>query len=276
MSKTALESPLNPKRPQSPEASQGEALAPPDPAAASAALPKRKVINGIAAKNQSCGLAIFARETGRCAVVRRRYSFAYYDLLRGSYRRTYLNGILRFLTQEEVHLVGRMAAPPGLNEELLAAEGRKFIYQYGSFDFEQARQMLKQSREEILAYCDHPREENLVEEWTLPKGHLKDFETQVQCAVRECREELGVTVDEAIIDESSYVENHTSLTNGVTYTSNYWSAVVEHEKPFAPVQGLSEVSARAWKSLAELKSVMKGYNFRVVEYFAEALGIGKD
>ena len=257
-------------------AAPATSAAPEAPATFANPLPHRKVLQGVLAKNASYGLAIFARDK-RCAVVRRRYTFAYYDFLRGTYREAYFGGILRSLTIGELGLVRRMAGcapgPPQPDLRLLRSEGERVIYRYSEEDFDQARAMLLICRAKVAGY-DPAAGGNLTEEWTLPKGHLKELESGVGCAVRECREELGLEVPPALVRDADFVEVHNSMTNGVTYISHYWPLVLPEalQPPAIEAKG-AEVCGRAWKTLDELATCMRGYNLAVIGEMARGCGL---
>jgi len=224
--------------------------------------PKRKPIRGILSRHQSYGLAIFARSTCRCVVVKRRYTFAYYDLLRGNYRPTYLDGLLNSLTRDELGLVTKMAL--NLDRQLLKSEATKYIYQYTDSDFEQAVTMLQYSQQEILTYSRRTDLDNLLEEWTLPKGRQIEDESIIECALRECKEELGISIPKKLAIHASIVETHISRTNGVEYIATYWPILVEEEFPLPQIEGKNEVSGRCWMAVTEAEAKMRNYNSKVL------------
>ncbi len=55
---------------------------------------------------------------------------------------------------------------------------------------------------ESFLLMKHPRR------WDLPKGHVDEGETEMQCALRELYEETGITADDIEIDPTFIYENH--------------------------------------------------------------------
>lgn len=54
---------------------------------------------------------------------------------------------------------------------------------------------------ESFLLMKHPRR------WDLPKGHVDEGETELQCAIRELYEETGISVDDIEIDPTFSYEN---------------------------------------------------------------------
>lgn len=52
--------------------------------------------------------------------------------------------------------------------------------------------------------------------YTIPKGKLEPGETHIQAAIRETKEETGITIDENIIDKTPHVIEYTDE-DGIVY-----------------------------------------------------------
>ena len=56
----------------------------------------------------------------------------------------------------------------------------------------------------VLLFRSEPEESFLLmkhpHRWDLPKGHVDPGETEIECALRELREETGITADEITLD----------------------------------------------------------------------------
>lgn len=77
-----------------------------------------------------------------------------------------------------------------------------------------------QTEESVMAIVIYHHEILYIKEliygmpkFSLPKGHIEDGETKIECAIRECYEETGI-----ILEPSSYVKSLDSYT--IKFTNN--------------------------------------------------------
>lgn len=77
------------------------------------------------------------------------------------------------------------------------------------------------------------------QKWSFPKGHPEGNETELECALRETREETGLTLP------SNY---HSQITLG---TGRYFVYYVDSE-PQTTIQDTQEVQSTAWLTAGQL------------------------
>jgi 8-oxo-dGTP pyrophosphatase MutT (NUDIX family) len=81
-------------------------------------------------------------------------------------------------------------------------------------------------------------------DWSLPKGKLEHGEHPLPAALREVREETGVTgLPEVRLDDVEY-----TLPDGTPKTVQFWSMRADERRPVVPVADPTEVDALAWLS----------------------------
>jgi bis(5'-nucleosidyl)-tetraphosphatase len=84
--------------------------------------------------------------------------------------------------------------------------------------------------------------------WGLPKGHAEPNETKLQTAIRELKEETGLSISE-FLDAPNFVETY--FVEGEPKEVEYFLAEVKGHVHLQP----SEVVAAAWFSLEEAEKV---------------------
>jgi 8-oxo-dGTP pyrophosphatase MutT (NUDIX family) len=243
----------------------------------SATLPKRLIVSGCHNQQRSYGLALFienpvTNQLSHCAMIMRRFSFTYLNILRGCYRNAYLGDMISGLTRPEFDKLKLAITKEEINEKFIRIEGNNFVYEYNEYDFNMAIKMLKITQNRFVELLNKNPPE-MIEEWTLPKGRPIENETPIETAIRECEEELGVKLTPDLITGQNVVESYISPTNGVTYITTYWPVIVkfnpgvsstdmnffepklnENERGFVlpKVTNQPEVCQRMWFSLDQL------------------------
>ncbi len=68
----------------------------------------------------------------------------------------------------------------------------------------------------VLVYRDEPKRSFLLlkhaERWDLPKGHIDPDETDVDCALRELKEETGIDPESVVVEKDFRFVHHYSIT----------------------------------------------------------------
>ncbi len=83
-------------------------------------------------------------------------------------------------------------------------------------------------------------------DWSLPKGRLEHGEHPLLAALREVREETGVSgIPEVRLDDVGY-----TLPDGTPKTVQFWSMRADERRPVVPIADPFEVDALAWVSPA--------------------------
>ena len=127
-------------------------------------------------------------------MVQRKYTIGYIEFLRGKYQThnlKYLKKIISLMVDDERNNILHIADFDKLRDELRMNQKTK-LYKY---EYDESRKkfnyLLKkgliQSLFTKVKLWDEP-------EWGLPKGRRNNYETNLECAIREFTEETGIKV----------------------------------------------------------------------------------
>lgn len=106
--------------------------------------------------------------------------------------------------------------------------------------------------------------------YCLPSGHLEPGETVVECAIREAREEVGVTISPADLQPATVI-HHLSPEGrpriGVFFAVSEWSGEVVNAEP-------NKCGGLAWVPADHLPDNTVPYTAAGVEAYRSGVGIG--
>jgi len=70
----------------------------------------------------------------------------------------------------------------------------------------------------------HPTNHTWLHSYSIPKGHVENNETLIETAIRETKEEVGLTINESIIDKTEYLIEYRNK-HGKLYKKVYYFIV---------------------------------------------------
>ena len=117
---------------------------------------------------------------------------------------------------------------------------------------------LTPGHKEVLLVKPFPQRDN----WGVPKGHIEEGESYVQCALREVLEETGVRpkIDESVPHYSCITRNHHEVKTVIIYLAT----LDEHQE----ITGDGENSEIKWFPIDSLPTLHK-YQHEVLEAAAQ-------
>jgi len=217
----------------------------------------------------SLGIIAFKRVIGgnktEWLLIRRRVSIGFIEIMRGKYDLPDNAGIQALVDQATVDERQQLLSRPfpDLWRDLWNGAASRRYHQ----EYEQARAKFEALRGSgrLAALCAASTTAWTEPEWGFPKGRRSSAETEIKCALRETREEAGVSPDQLTVlaTEPPLLEEYRG-SNGINYRHRYWLA-------FAPAS-LSvvmdptnqdqrrEVSDVRWCSLEEALALIRPYN----------------
>lgn len=234
--------------------------------------PKRLIVKSTVQKTfTSYGIIAFSRETKRFLVVKRQYSPEFTAFIRGNYRISEIENIYKGFTGEEIQMI-------------LDCEDGKLNFEdmyYKVLDdshksFEDKNESLRYSQKRFEDYLLTIGAKNSLpnievvntNQWIFPKGRKLHFESPLECAKREFKEETGVDVSGQILDNCFSVE--LKGYNGNIYQTYLYLMILEDEPQTETLENIKpqEIGYRAWMSTPE---IYKNISSHLLEVFDRVL-----
>jgi hypothetical protein len=197
----------------------------------------------------SYGLIVYAKDTKRWVLVRRKHSVEFLLFIRGLYRITHLPLLLSAITPTEANII----------LTCLYGDSKMFTKLYiDDLDLEPsglsyAITRITDSRPMVLNLLSKLNISHNKLKWTWPKGRLiynsinsEDRETPFSCAKREFTEEVEFQLPSPIFISDTYVTENIFTVTGRNIESRYWIYIIPHEIPIHPPHNHPEVSDRQW------------------------------
>lgn len=240
----------------------------------------------------SYGFIVYAKDTGRWAITRRKHSVEFLLFIRGLYRLTYLSLILSCITEEEASIIFQCLkegpdkfktiyleelelSPDGLDYALVRiAESRNIAVNLLSrlnLSKNNLSWTWPKGRLHISSNMNNSLKESLSSENNL-SNESKEFvdesssefksisfnrETPFDCARREFIEEVEITLPSPLFISDTYVSENIKTITGRNIESRYWIYVIPNEIPMTPPKSHPEVSDRMWTDTEQCRKLMR-------------------
>jgi 8-oxo-dGTP pyrophosphatase MutT (NUDIX family) len=163
-------------------------------------------------------------------MIRRKHTVEYIEFIRGRYNVDNIDGIIflfRQMTPVEVENIGSQTFDKLWDE--MWDNKHKPNHQYEYMQSKNKFEKLKSDNDAILGlefYVTNVKASWNYAEWGFPKGRRNQFETDVDCGIREFKEESGFLDKEfTMLDKIDPIEEIFIGTNGITYKHVYYLAV---------------------------------------------------
>lgn len=85
--------------------------------------------------------------------------------------------------------------------------------------------------------------------WGFPKGHLENNETEIEAAIREIKEEVGIDIslDTSFREELNYI-----MPNGINKKSIYFIGYFENQTPSKQLEEIDEIKILPYDQARQL------------------------
>lgn len=163
-------------------------------------------------------------------LIKRRHTYNYIQFIRGSYDITEIDNIIlmfKRMTLEEYNKI-KIRTFKNLWDELWYDKSYKsdYIYEYNlsKFKFDFIKKYMMKLIDNIKIIYNEP-------EWGFPKGRRNDYESNIDCAIREFEEETGINKSNLIILDRLFPLIEESLaSNNKKYKMIYYFAILNDNK----------------------------------------------
>lgn len=202
----------------------------------------------------SYGLIVYALNTKKWLIVRRKQSVEFILYIKGSYRLSYLHILLEQITKEELFLIKKCLDENYFEEvyfNVLKLEKKEYNYSFTRF---------VESKEVATTICNKLKIEKNELKWSWPKGRmLHDFpekENPFSCACREFSEEVEIELPDPVYVSKRYYSQVIKTISNRSIESRYWLYIIEKEIPITPVVDHEEISDRTWADKNDCRSLL--------------------
>ncbi len=196
----------------------------------------------------SYGLIVYAKDTKRWALVRRKHSIEFLLFIRGLYRITHLPLLLSGLTSKEANIIKDcLSSALTFNRVYL----QELDLDPSGLSYAIIR--LTESRNLVLNLLSKISISHNELKWTWPKGRLiytssnnDERETPFICAQREFIEEVEFTLPPPLFVSDTYLSENILTVTGRNIESRYWIYIIPNEITMTIPNDHPEVSERCW------------------------------
>lgn len=221
----------------------------------------------------SYGIILFTIKNGiiEYLICQRRDSIEYTDFIRGRYSRNNLKNYVNLMTPEERDRIKKYSFDE-LWYDLWVNHSTKLYKDI----YPKAKARFNQNIDKVLEVINNTESMTLEPIWGFPKGKKHSFETELQCAVREFKEEAKIeNIDyKSILNVPPSTELFKG-SNGKMYSTQYYIAYQEYSKrkPFNKIvlDGIrketvsEEIRALKWVKLEDSKKYLPRWRVKLLE-----------
>lgn len=194
-----------------------------------AELPMRRVVTSPFNEKPTVSHGVIAHSllSDSWLVVRGRWTPSFLNLVTGTYRAADLPSIINSLTVSEYQQLQEMLADDSLVDKVLNEGVSWMMKSIGGYVKERLAE-LSPLIKSIISKVEVGELLTCVP-WSFPKGRAKTKdEDSISCAIREFKEETGITHIHKVLEDVCLVENYVG-TNGKSYCTNYWIVLLDSE-----------------------------------------------
>lgn len=188
--------------------------------------------------NYERGIDIFCeyKDKIKFLLIQRKYTLGYLEFIRGRYYIENVDGIIflfKQMTEEEIKSIGEKSFDE-LWDELWSVNGNKPKINNDYIKAKNKFMALKNETDDYLNlqfYIDNVKSLWNNPEWGFPKGRRNSRETNLQCAVREFKEETDFKEEDYnLLKDVGEIHEELIGTNGINYKHIYYSAICTNDK----------------------------------------------
>lgn len=217
----------------------------------------------------SYGILLFCIENNNILylLAQRRDTIEYTDFLRGRYSQANLNTYFGLMTHDERDRISKYTFAE-LWDDLWVNHDSRFYRDAcpkASLKFEAQKELVSELLKHTITTKSEPG-------WGFPKGKKNHFETEVQCAMREFKEETRMQIDYLNLLNMAPSTEIFKGSNGKTYSTVYYIAQANNRIPICKFETFGirketiseEISNLAWCTMKEAESLLPPWRYKLL------------
>jgi 8-oxo-dGTP pyrophosphatase MutT (NUDIX family) len=201
-------------------------------------------------------------------LVKRRHSLNYIEFIRGKY------------DPYDIERIENMFSLMSMNEvEMIKT--KEFNYLWNNLWMKNAHKKkymaeLNESKEKFTIVKSYDMNNFISEyndtEWEIPKGRKNSSEKNIDCAVREFREETSITYDDYIVISClDPIHDNFTGTNGKQYRHIFYTSLFNDNIEGDINHRNNEIELVRWCKWSELNDIIRPYNNNKINIFTSVL-----
>ena len=195
----------------------------------------------------SYGLIVYALDTKRTLLVKRKHTVSFLFIINGYYRDAYLYDYINNITDEESRKLKKCFKSKRYYKYLYKNIGNNVYY------FEYSYKKFYKNLYLIENIYNNTIFTNVKLEWNWPKGKINNRETFLDCAKREFKEEIDCDLPEPFAISNEWLKDCFIAIGGKNIESKFIIYIINNEFEVKKPLFHPEVSNRKWFKFEEIK-----------------------
>lgn len=213
----------------------------------------------------SHGIILQAQNTQRWLVVQQRYTYAYFQIVKGKFYGGQIFDLIRRLSYQETQKIVSLLRHCDMRSRLIKLY-LSIFRQVSLSELNYALTMLQEFSSTILNLIDHNSRRKDETEWFWPKGQAQRGEESLDAALREFREEVKIDLTRKRYRVIKPMHQTVVDKNGRSYRTVLWLCCIDEEFFLPEVTKKDvEIRQRVWVTTEFLRQHFSSDKLKALE-----------